>query len=152
MNSPSHDHHHSAGAGAGTVAGEAADGRVTDPVCGMQVDAATTPHHAEHAGVPFHFCSARCRAKFVEDPERYLSPGNEPEAAQPGAIYTCPMHPEVRQPGPGNCPFCGMALEPEMPSLEDDDNPELRDFSRRFWGTLPLPVVTPWSPPARRHS
>ncbi len=139
MNSPSsHDHHHSTG----EAPVETAGGRVTDPVCGMQVDPATTPHHADHAGVPFHFCSERCRAKFVEDPERYLSPRDEPEVAQPGAIYTCPMHPEVRQPGPGTCPFCGMALEPEMPSLEDDDNPELRDFSRRFWWTLPLTVAT----------
>ena len=139
MNPPS-SHHHSHPDDATTTAGTA-NGRVTDPVCGMQVDPATTPHHADHAGVPFHFCSERCRAKFVEDPERYLSP-REPEVAQPGAIYTCPMHPEVRQPGPGTCPFCGMALEPEMPSLEDDDNPELRDFSRRFWWTLPLTVVT----------
>jgi len=108
----------------------------------MQVDPATTQHHATHADTPFHFCSERCRAKFVADPERYLTPQDEPEVAQPGAIYTCPMHPEVRQQGPGNCPFCGMALEPEMPSLEDDDNPELRDFSRRFWWTLPLTVVT----------
>ncbi|PKH75355.1 copper-transporting ATPase, partial [Stenotrophomonas sp. Betaine-02u-21] len=108
----------------------------------MQVDPATTPHHADHAGAHFHFCSERCRAKFVADPERYLTSRDEPEVAQPGAIYTCPMHPEVRQQGPGNCPFCGMALEPEMPSLEDDDNPELRDFSRRFWWTLPLTVVT----------
>ena len=108
----------------------------------MQVDPATTPHHADHAGAHFHFCSERCRAKFVADPERYLTSRDEPEVARPGAIYTCPMHPEVRQQGPGNCPFCGMALEPEMPSLEDDDNPELRDFSRRFWWTLPLTVVT----------
>ncbi|MEN1956469.1 heavy metal translocating P-type ATPase [Luteimonas changyuni] len=139
MNSPSsHDHHHSTG----EAPVETADGRVTDPVCGMQVDPATTPHHADHAGAHFHFCSERCRAKFVADPERYLTSRDEPEVAQPGAIYTCPMHPEVRQQGPGNCPFCGMALEPEMPSLEDDDNPELRDFSRRFWWTLPLTVVT----------
>ena len=138
MNSPSSHDHHSAGA----VPVETADGRVTDPVCGMQVDPATTPHHADHAGAHFHFCSERCRAKFVADPERYLTSRDEPEVARPGAIYTCPMHPEVRQQGPGNCPFCGMALEPEMPSLEDDDNPELRDFSRRFWWTLPLTVVT----------
>src|SRR3546814_1539173 len=132
MNSPSsHDHHHSTG----EAPVETADGRVTDPVCGMQVDPATTPHHADHAGAHFHFCSERCRAKFVADPERYLTYRDEPEMAQPGAIYTCPMHPEVRQQGPGNCPFCGMALEPEMPSMADDYNPELRDFSRRFWWT-----------------
>ena len=150
MNSPS-SHHHPRAEGARTAV-ETVDGRVTDPVCGMQVDPATTPHHATHDGAAFHFCSERCRAKFVDDPQRWLSPRDEPEVAQPGAIYTWPMHPEVRQEGPGTYPFCGMALEPEMPNLEDDDNPELRDFSRRFWGTLPLPVVTPWSPPARRHS
>ena len=83
MNPPS-SHHHSHPDDATTTAGTA-NGRVTDPVCGMQVDPATTPHHADHAGVPFHFCSERCRAKFVEDPERYLSP-REPEVAQPGAI------------------------------------------------------------------
>ena len=112
----------------------------TDPVCGMQVDPATSPHHAEHAGADYHFCSARCREKFVADPGKYLSP-SEPGAVIPGAIYTCPMHPEIRQEGPGTCPICGMALEPEMPSLEEDENPELRDFSRRFWWTLPLTLI-----------
>lgn len=113
---------------------------VTDPVCGMQVDPATTPHHATHGGAEHHFCSARCREKFVADPERYLSP-QVPVAAPAGTIYICPMHPEIRQEGPGTCPICGMALEPDMPSLDDEDNPELRDFSRRFWWTLPLTIV-----------
>src|SRR3546814_20697779 len=82
MNSPSsHDHHHSTG----EAPVETADGRVTDPVCGMQVDPATTPHHADHAGAHFHFCSERCRAKFVADPERYLTSRDEHEVAQPGA-------------------------------------------------------------------
>jgi Cu+-exporting ATPase len=115
-------------------------GTVVDPVCGMQVDPNTTAHHAEHAGSDYHFCSARCRGKFVADPEKFLSP-QVPMAAPAGTIYTCPMHPEVRQEGPGTCPICGMALEPDMPSLDDEDNPELRDFSRRFWWTLPLTVV-----------
>jgi Cu+-exporting ATPase len=120
-------------------------GMVTDPVCGMQVDTAVTPHHAELEGGAYHFCSARCREKFLADPERYRSPAPavvaETAPAVEGAIYTCPMHPEVRQPGPGICPICGMALEPEMPSLDEDENPELRDFSRRFWWTLPLTVI-----------
>ncbi|QOW18693.1 heavy metal translocating P-type ATPase [Lysobacter ciconiae] len=116
---------------------------VTDPVCGMQVDPETTAHHAEHEGTTRHFCSARCRERFIADPARYLDPQAE-DAAPPapeGAIYTCPMHPEIRQEGPGTCPICGMALEPEMPGLDDEENPELRDFSRRFWWTLPLSVV-----------
>ncbi|WP_140909895.1 heavy metal translocating P-type ATPase [Cognatiluteimonas lumbrici] len=111
----------------------------TDPVCGMTVDPAKTPHHHVHDGVEYHFCNPRCREKFIADPGRYLSPrAGEPEAAVPGAIYTCPMHPEVRQEGPGTCPKCGMALEPEMPSLDEGENPELVDFRRRFWWTLPL--------------
>ena len=117
--------------------------KVIDPVCGMQVDPATTSHHARHAGTEYHFCSARCREKFIGDPEKYLSPtkGQAAVPAPAGTIYTCPMHPEIRQEGPGTCPICGMALEPEMPSLEDEENPELRDFSHRFWWTLPLTAV-----------
>ena len=120
-----------------------APGRVIDPVCGMQVDPKTTAHHAVHDGDDYHFCSARCRERFVADPAKYLSPASAvPAVAAPaGTIYTCPMHPEIRQEGPGTCPICGMALELEMPSLEDEDNPELRDFSRRFWWTLPLTVI-----------
>ncbi|MEG3184331.1 heavy metal translocating P-type ATPase [Lysobacter erysipheiresistens] len=113
---------------------------VTDPVCGMQVDPATSAHHTKHAGETYHFCSARCRERFVATPDKYLSP-SEPEPAVPGAIYTCPMHPEIRQEGPGTCPICGMALEPEMPSLDEEENPELRDFSHRFWWTLPLTLI-----------
>ena len=115
---------------------------VKDPVCGMQVDLARTPHHARHAGQDYHFCSARCREKFVADPDHYLNPEPiEVHAAPSGTIYTCPMHPQIRQESPGTCPICGMALEPEMPSLGDEDNPELRDFSRRFWWTLPLTAM-----------
>nr|AFR74969.1 CopF [uncultured Xanthomonadaceae bacterium] len=123
------------------LAGSAAT--VLDPVCGMSVDPDNSPHQAEHAGTTYHFCAARCREKFVADPARYLSPGAAaPEAPAPaGTIYTCPMHPQIRQQGPGSCPLCGMALEPEMPSLEDEENPELRDFSRRFWWTLPLTAI-----------
>jgi P-type Cu+ transporter len=112
-----------------------------DPVCGMQVDPATSDHHAEHEGEDHAFCSARCRERFIGDPERYLAAAPATAPAPAGTVFICPMHPEIRQPGPGTCPICGMALEPETPSLEDDDNPELRDFSRRFWWTLPLTVV-----------
>jgi len=114
-----------------------------DPVCGMTVRA-TSPHLHDHQGETYHFCSAGCKTRFAADPLRYLEPQSAPPApaAPPGSIYTCPMHPEVRQDHPGSCPLCGMALEAEMPSLDDhDDNPELSDFRRRFWWTLPLSVV-----------
>ncbi len=123
---------------------EITDSKVIDPVCGMKVDPVATAHHATHAGTDHHFCSARCREKFVADPDRYLSPAPIEPAVDPAAVdatYICPMHPQIRQQGPGTCPICGMALEPEMPSLEDEDNPELRDFTRRFWWTLPLTVI-----------
>ncbi len=116
---------------------------VPDPVCGMQVDPAETKHRAEHEGTTYHFCSDRCRERFVDKPDEYLS-GKPVEASAEvpvGTMYTCPMHPQIRQVGPGTCPICGMALEPEMPSLDDEENPELRDFSRRFWWTLPLTLV-----------
>ncbi|MCW5572624.1 MAG: heavy metal translocating P-type ATPase [Steroidobacteraceae bacterium] len=122
-----------------------ADGRTaTDPVCGMKVDPEKTPHHATHRGTVYHFCGARCRERFSADPEEYLVPRPAAAPAEPapaGAIYTCPMHPEIRQPGPGSCPKCGMALEPEMPGPEEEDNPELRDFTLRFLASLPLTLV-----------
>ncbi len=138
--------HHDHGAAHGCCSGKKPDAAnanlVTDPVCGMQVDPATTPHHATHEGGEYHFCSARCREKFVAEPARYLAPKPEAPVAMPkGTIYTCPMHPQIRQEGPGTCPICGMALEPEMPSLEEEENPELKDFTRRFWWTLPLSIV-----------
>ncbi|WP_417591650.1 heavy metal translocating P-type ATPase [Parasphingorhabdus sp.] len=108
---------------------------VKDPVCGMTVDPANTEHHAHHDGQDYHFCSAGCRTKFVADPDRYLSPN--PSAGQEdvpeGTIYTCPMHPEIRQEGPGSCPICGMALEPETFSLDTGPDPEYIDMRRRFW-------------------
>ncbi|MDO8912125.1 MAG: heavy metal translocating P-type ATPase [Phenylobacterium sp.] len=116
--------------------------KVIDPVCGMTVDPLTTPHHAEHGGHDFHFCSAGCRTKFQADPFRYLEPtaaASQPPA-NPGAIYTCPMHPEIRQVGPGSCPICGMALEPETITADSGPNPELADMSRRFWVGLVLAV------------
>ncbi|USU07250.1 heavy metal translocating P-type ATPase (plasmid) [Sphingomonadaceae bacterium OTU29MARTA1] len=110
----------------------------------MTVDPAKTAHHSEHAGQTYHFCSAGCRTKFVENPNAYLGdkPKSEPTAT-PGAIWTCPMHPQIRQEGPGTCPICGMALEPEEPSLDDGPNPELVDFTRRLWvaGVLAVPLL-----------
>jgi len=97
-------------------------------------------HKLTHEARTFYFCSAKCKGKFAANPSSYLAPEPPAESspAVTGAIYTCPMHPEIRQDHPGNCPKCGMTLEPLMPDLDDDDNPELRDFQRRFWWTLPL--------------
>ncbi|QQP89720.1 heavy metal translocating P-type ATPase [Skermanella sp. TT6] len=104
-----------------------------DPVCGMAVDPATSRHRAEHGGRTLHFCSSACHDRFVADPDRYLNAaGAPPEPAGQGALYTCPMHPEIRQEGPGTCPICGMALEPVAGGAEDGSNPELADMTRRF--------------------
>jgi P-type Cu+ transporter len=117
-----------------------------DPVCGMTVTE-QSPHSHVHQGHPVYFCGAGCKAKFIADPAKYTG-GNGPGHAIPpvgpppaGTIYTCPMHPEIRLDHPGACPKCGMALEALMPSLEEDANPELRDFTRRFWWTLPLTAI-----------
>ncbi|SDO18207.1 heavy metal translocating P-type ATPase [Afipia sp. GAS231] len=113
--------------------------RVLDPVCGMKVNPATSKHRFDDRGETFHFCSAGCRTKFAADPQKYLEKDSTPQAPVPeGAIYTCPMHPEIRQVGPGSCPICGMALEPEVASLDDGPNPELADMTRRFWIGLVL--------------
>ena len=114
-----------------------------DPVCGMTVDPAKSPHRHSHAQKTYHFCSAGCRGKFAADPDKYLhgaAPGPA-EAVPEGTIYTCPMHPEIRQAGPGSCPICGMALEPEAGGA--DDGGELADMTRRLWIStlLALPVV-----------
>ncbi len=115
----------------------------TDPVCGMTVDPATTAHHARHDGSDYYFCSDGCRRTFIADPQRCLAASSRPsEAAPAGTLYTCPMHPEIVQDGPGTCPLCGMALEPSLPRLDDGENPELTDFRRRFWWSLPLSVAT----------
>jgi P-type Cu+ transporter len=122
----------------GTPAGTSA----TDPVCGMRVDPHATAHRHEHQGRTYYFCSEGCRSKFGENPAKYLKPvSRESEAVPPGTIYTCPMHPQIRQPGPGTCPICGMALEPELPTA--GPNPELFDMTRRFWIglVLAIPVV-----------
>jgi Cu+-exporting ATPase len=122
----------------------ATDEALKDPVCAMTVTT-DSPHQAEHAGRPYWFCSAGCRTKFLAQPQKYLAPvaapAEPPPAPGAGTIFTCPMHPEIRQDHPGNCPKCGMTLEPVMPSLDDEANPELADFARRFWWTLPLTVV-----------
>ena len=117
--------------------------QVKDPVCGMMVDPHATQHKAEHAGRPYYFCSAGCRAKFLAEPDRYLDPAAAAAKAEPvpeGTIYTCPMHPEIRQVGPGSCPICGMGLEPVLVSLEAEPNLELIDMRRRFWIGLVLTV------------
>jgi Cu+-exporting ATPase len=117
---------------------------VEDPVCGMTVDPATAAHRAEHAGKLYFFCSARCRERFAADPEAHLKPNDAGESPVPdGAVYTCPMHPEVRKIGPGSCPICGMALEPLTVSAEGEPNEELVDMTRRFWIglALALPIL-----------
>src|SRR4051812_7683271 len=117
---------------------------VRDPVCGMSVDPASSKHRFDYRGETYHFCSAGCRTKFAADPASYLEKASKPKAVAPeGTIYTCPMHPEIRQVGPGSCPICGMALEPEVASLDAPPNPELADMTRRFWVglVLALPAV-----------
>jgi P-type Cu+ transporter len=104
-----------------------------DPVCGMTVDRASSRHLTKRHGERFHFCSSRCMEKFEGDPEAYLGDRPAPEPMPEGTIYTCPMHPEIEQVGPGDCPICGMALEPKgLPAAGEGPNPELVDFRRRF--------------------
>ena len=139
---PSTPSGHSAHGGGHTPTDDAhaPDKGVRDPVCGMQVDPHTTPHRAEHAGRTWYFCAARCREKFLAEPSRYLEPRDE-TLAPPGTLYTCPMHPEIEQLGPGACPKCGMALEPLLPTADEDES-DLHALARRFWSalTLTLPV------------
>jgi len=127
-----HGHHH-----------ETSGAPVKDPVCGMVVNPATAKHQASHAGETYFFCSAGCHGKFEANPSVYVAEtvGNPAAKEAPkGAIYTCPMHPEIRQPGPGNCPICGMALEPEIATAEQGPSAELTDMTRRLWGGLVLAV------------
>ena len=116
---------------------------VRDPVCGMTVDPATSSHRFDQQGESLHFCSAGCSSKFAADPAKYLDKQGPRSEVPAGTIYTCPMHPKVRQVGPGSCPICGMALEPEVASLDAPPNPELADMTRRFWiaAVLSLPPV-----------
>src|SRR5712691_10964327 len=123
---PDHAHSHA----------QPADG-VIDPVCGMTVDPHVTPHRHSHQGRAYYFCSAGCRAKFAAEPGEYLVDAAR-KAVPEGTIYTCPMHPQIRQVGPGTCPICGMALEPVLATADAGPNPELRDMTRRFWIGLVL--------------
>jgi Cu+-exporting ATPase len=135
MDSTLHEKHHHGAAPEPTHA-------LRDPVCGMAVSV-NPEKHVQHDGRDYYFCSTGCRDKFRASPAAYLQPRTEepaPPAAQ-GTVYTCPMHPEIRRPAPGSCPICGMGLEPLMPSLDEAENPELRDFRRRFWWSLPLSVA-----------
>ena len=123
-----------------------------DPVCGMTVTEQSA-HQAEHIGKRYYFCSAGCKTKFNANPVQYITAKlievqkismpsvGAPQPTMAGTIYTCPMHPEIRQDKPGNCPICGMTLEPLIPELEEGENKELIDFQHRFWWTLPLTVV-----------
>ncbi|MGX5848592.1 heavy metal translocating P-type ATPase [Mesorhizobium sp. PL10] len=113
----------------------------TDPVCGMSVDRATAKHFSRHEGQGFYFCSAGCQAKFEAEPQKYLGDRPAPSPMPKGTQYTCPMHPEIIRDKPGSCPICGMALEPMgVPTGDEGPNPELIDFTRRFWVSAVLSV------------
>jgi Cu+-exporting ATPase len=116
-----------------------------DPVCGMKVKIDGAKNTTVHEGQTYYFCNPKCLQKFTAAPLRYLKPEEAPAAAPvaPGTIFTCPMHPEIRQVGPGRCPICGMALEPAEISLDDGPNEELLDMTRRLWigGALAVPLV-----------
>ena len=121
-----------------TSAGQGGDPTI-DPVCGMCVAPANTPHHAEHGGQSYHFCSGGCRTKFVADPARYLGDqGQKQPQVAAGSIWTCPMHPEIRQDHPGACPICGMALEPAIAEVDSGSSAELLDMTKRLWIALVL--------------
>lgn len=130
-----------------------------DPICGMTVDPDDSAGSVEHSGKKYYFCSTGCLEEFKKNPEEALKETEKPiDPALKDSIFTCPMHPEIRNVGPGSCPICGMALEPMEPSLSDEPNPELIDFSRRFkWsllftvplavismGEMAIPIHTPW--------
>jgi Cu+-exporting ATPase len=134
-----HDHAH-ADHGHHSHHDHPARAKVLDPVCGMTVDPATSKHRFDHGDHAFHFCSAGCKTKFAADPKKYLEKTEAKADVPEGTIYTCPMHPEIRKVGPGSCPICGMALEPEVASLDAPPNPELADMTRRFWVGLALSV------------
>ena len=137
MDAPRHDYGHP-GPGAAPHPGSE-----IDPICGMTVDTATAKYKHAFGGSTWYFCSKHCLDKFSAEPERYVEAKQEPApapSAPPGTIYTCPMHPEIRQVGPGACPKCGMALEPLVAGAEEQRNPELVDMTRRFWIGLALTV------------
>ncbi|HEX3974279.1 MAG TPA: heavy metal translocating P-type ATPase, partial [Stellaceae bacterium] len=130
-----HHHHHDRGP---TYRGAV---KAKDPVCGMSVDPQKTQHRTQLDGVDYFFCNPRCREKFIADPPQYLAPNpadTPPAPVAPGTIWTCPMHPEIRQDKSGACPLCGMALEPAGIAVDTGPNPELADMTRRFWIGLVL--------------
>ena len=129
-------------ADAGNKAAVGAAPVLKDPVCGMTVTALSS-HVLDQAGKRTYFCSAGCKTKFIANPEKFTTAksAQAPQPVQAGATYTCPMHPEILQNTPGDCPKCGMALEPLMPTLDEGENKELIDFQHRFWWTLPLTIV-----------
>ena len=134
-------HHHPGETAVRSTAAPHGEAAVHDPVCGMVVDPARAAHHASHAGHDYHFCSAGCRAKFSADPDKYLSPVATSATGVPaGTIWTCPMHPAVRQDHPGPCPICGMALEPELASADAGPSAEYIDMWRRFRVALALSI------------
>src|SRR5688572_14143591 len=122
---------------------------VVDPVCGMTISPLDSVGTVEHLGHTYYFCNDSCLERFKANPDEFVGHGADTEraaihaSADPDAEYTCPMHPEVRQRGLGSCPKCGMALEPEMVTAEEEANPELVDMTRRFWiaTALSLPVL-----------
>jgi P-type Cu+ transporter len=142
---PMHNHQNHPQTPSGSI--DEAKHMAKDPVCGMNVDPGNAKHSAGYSGRSYYFCSQGCKTKFVADPVRFAEAKREAPAPDQtidkGTIYTCPMHPEIRQTGPGNCPICGMALEPDVASAESGPNPELADMTRRFWIALALslPVV-----------
>jgi len=142
MDMPRHEHSHRDPGHSGHANAAPHPGTAIDPVCGMPVDIATAKHKHSFGGSTWYFCSKDCLAKFTAAPERYAKATQKPTAT-PGAIYTCPMHPEIQQAGPGSCPKCGMALVPVEGAKEDDS--ELRNMTRRFWVsavlTAPLAVI-----------
>jgi P-type Cu+ transporter len=135
------EHHHGHDA---TAAATRTTQQSRDPVCGMTVEPAAAKYRAEHDGVTYYFCAAVCRAKFVADPAKYLTPSQPaPKTPAPtGVIYTCPMHPQIRRTEPGSCPICGMALEPVAAGSETGPSAELVDMTRRFWIGAALAVPT----------
>jgi len=143
-----HANHDRAGRGGHAAPAATPSTILKDPVCGMTVTQ-RSPHRLDRDGTTYYFCCSGCKSKFAAEPQRFVGVSNRPDAAKPilaaagpiGTIYTCPMHPQIRQPQPGNCPICGMALEPVMPTLDDGPNSEYVDFAHRFWWTLPLTVI-----------
>lgn len=119
----------------------AADDTALDPVCGMTVNRADACHAAEYAGERYYFCSGRCQAKFETDPDAVLDGRTAREPMPSGTLYTCPMDPEIVREGPGDCPICGMALEPMVPTVGEEQNPELLEFRRRLWIGAPLALA-----------